>query len=231
MSASVAIATPATTKIEYGIQLIVPPPMVCDALRHPGDERAVGGPQSEPAHDAERRQRDDERVRHAPVDVDQAVHRADREAGAEDRGDHEDARARVLEDDRADDARERDRRADGEVDAPRDDHEQLTERDDGDHRGLREDVADVAARQEDRRRQGDDDDQQEQDQGGAGAQRQERRLQQAIAVEPEEPAMALAVPLLRRHGHLPPTAPSNDSQAGPAGNSYSSSEDGSISML
>ena len=64
------------------------------------------------------RERDDERVRDAAVDEDEPVRSADREAGAEDRERSTSTRrVDVLEDDRADDARERDRRADREVDA------------------------------------------------------------------------------------------------------------------
>ena len=61
---------------------------------------------------------------------------------------------------------------------------------------------------------------------------EQRRLQQAVAVEAQEPA-ATRPRLLRsrRHRHPPPTAPSTGAHAGPSGNSYSSSDAGSISML
>ena len=76
------------------------------------------------------------------------------------------------------------------------------------------------------------DDQQEQDQRRPGAQREQRRLEQAVAVEPEEPARPrCSLRLRRRHRHSPPTATSTGDQTGPAGNSYSSSDAGSISML
>ncbi len=137
-----------------------------------------------------------------------------------------------LEDDRADDARERDRRADGEVDPARHDHEQLAEREDGDHRSLGEDVADVPRREEHRRRQADDDDQQEQDQRRARAQGEEAALEEAVAIEAEDSAGHRALFRLRRgHRHLPPTPISTRDQTGPSGNACSSSEAGSISML
>ena len=113
----------------------------------------------------------------------------------------------------------------------RHDHEQLAEREHGDHRGLREDVADVPRREEHRRRQADDHDQQEQDQRRPGTQGEQPAAEQAVAIEPEDPADRLLLRLRRRHGHSPPTATSTGDQTGPAGNSWSSSDAGSISML
>ena len=79
---------------------------------------------------------------------------------AEDREHDESSRVNVQVHDRADDAGEGDRRPDREVDPAADDHEQLTEREDRDHRRLREDVPEVPAREEDGRRQADEHDQQ-----------------------------------------------------------------------
>ena len=200
--------------------------------RHARDERPVGCPEREAPDDAQRRQRDDERVGDAAVDEDQPVGGADCEPRAEDRGDRQHARARIAVDDRADDARERDRRADGEVDPARHDHEQLAEREHGDHRGLGEDVPDVPRGEEHRRRQADDDDQQEKDQRRPRTQSEQPALEQPVAVEPEDPAGRRALlRLRRRHRHSPPTATSTRDQTGPSGNACSSSDAGSISML
>ena len=172
-------------------------------------------------------------MRHASEHVDEPVGEPDREPGAEDREDDERRRVHVRVDDRADDARERDRRADGEVDAAADDHEQLPEREHGDHRRLREDVADVAAREEDRRRQADDDDEDQQDQRRTGAQTEQRRLQEPVVrgdARPSEPALRV----LHGSGHLAhvsPASASSPDQTGPFGYAYSSSDAGSISML
>ena len=169
-------------------------------------------------------------MRHTAVDEDEAVDGADREPGAEDRGDHEHARARVLVDDRTDNARERDRGADGEVDAPRHDHEQLPEGEHRDDRRLGEDVAEVPGRQEDGCRQPDDQDQEDQDQRGAGAKRPEPGLEEPVAVEDAGSARCLRG-LAHGHHHSPPTATAASDQTGPFGNAYSSSDSGRISML
>ena len=52
-------------------------------------------PERQPAGDAERGERDDERVGHAALDEDEAVHGAHREARAEDHGDREPRRVGV----------------------------------------------------------------------------------------------------------------------------------------
>ena len=98
-----------------------------------------------------------------------------------DREDHERRRVHVHEDDRADHRRERDRRADGEVDPARDDHEQLAEREHRDHRRLREDVADVPAGEEDRRRQAHADHEEEQDQRRPETEREQPEPERAEA--------------------------------------------------
>ena len=100
--------------------------------------------------------------------------------------------------------------------------------------GLREDVADVAAREEDRRRQADDDDQEEQDQRRPGAQREQRRLQQAVAIETRRSRAVVRSVRLRRADTVmrhPTSDLGRATRPGPSGNSYSSSDAGSISML
>ena len=63
------------------------------------------------------------------------------------------------------------------------------------------------------------DDQQQQDQRRPGAQRRERGLQQAVAIEPHEPAAVLRrlLRLRGRHGHSPPTAPRRARPGRPVG--------------
>ncbi len=168
---------------------------------------------------------------HASVDEDEAVHGADREPGTENRGDHEDARSGVLVDDRADDARERDRGADGKVDPARHDHEQLPEGEDRDHRGLGEDVADVPAREEDRGRQSDDHDQEQQDQRRPGAERPQPGLQQPVAVEARAAGGLHLLLLGHGHHHSSLTGSATSVQPGPWGKANSASDSGSISML
>ena len=59
-----------------------------------------------------------------------------------------------AEDEAADDGRQREIGADRQVDAAGQDDEVLADRDDRDHRGLRDDVADVAGLEEIRRERG-----------------------------------------------------------------------------
>ena len=174
-----------------------------------------------PAHDAERRERDDERVRHAPVDVDEPVDA--RRPRRPCRGSRRSTSALEL--------------VCSKTIAPTTPESAIVEPTErsmprvmitsswpsathGDHRGLREDVADVAAREEDRRRQADDDDQQEQDQrrarraaraaspaaGGSGRSRSDRAAC-ARCVRLRAPSTVIS----------PPTAPSSRRPGGPGG--------------
>ena len=200
--------------------------------RHARDQRPVRGPEREPSHDAERRQRDDERVRHPPVDIDSPFAAPTASPVPRIASDDEHARARVAVDDRPDDARERDRRADGEVDPARDDHEQLAEREHRDHRRLREDVADVAAREEDGGRQADR--RRSAGTGSARAPPAGRRAPAEAAVAgstPSRPGPPLRVG--RRHRHLdrPPRSRPRPTTGPAAGTRTRSSDSGSISML
>jgi hypothetical protein len=119
-------------------------------------------------------------MRDPTADVDDAVDEADRHARGQDRHDHDRRRVPVAEQQCADDRREGDRRADGEIDAARHDHEQLPERQDRDHRDLRQHVAHVVARAEHRCRRGDSHHQDEQDQKRPCAEAEERDLQQPV---------------------------------------------------
>ena len=94
-------------------------------------------------------------MREAPDNVGDAVDRADRRAGDEHR--HHDERSRIdrPENQPADDGRERQVGPDREVDAPGEDGQLLTHRDDGDDRGLGENVADIAGRRKTRRHEAD----------------------------------------------------------------------------
>ena len=233
-------------KNEYGSQPIEPPPSDLHAVRHSRDRRAVRRPERDAAHDAERRERDDERVRDRARARRPRRWPSRRRHRGEDRQDHEHGRMDVQEDDRADHRREGDRRADGEVDAARDDHEQLAEREQRDDGGLREDVADVPAGEEDRCRQADPDHEEEQDQRRAEAKRQqpdpERAEPQAATADlggglsnvsraasaPHErdPACSTSAAPTCRHAEI-----SSCHQTAPSGNAYSASDSGWISML
>ena len=132
-----------------------------------------------------------------------------------------------MVDDRADDAREGDRRADREVDPAAEDHEQLPEREHRDHRRLREDVADVAAREEDGRRQADDDDEDQQDQRRAGAEAEKRDLQQPVAPSGSAAVgRAPAAPRSRASSAISGRAPRWRPRPGRPGYAYSASDDG-----
>ena len=131
--------------------------MTRDRFRH-ATHRGVADRQFEreaPA-DAERRQRDDEGMRQPAEDVDDAVDGADGRAGREHRQHHQRRGIDAAEDEAADDGRKRQVGADREIDAAGQDDELLAHRDDGDHRRLSEDVAEVAGLQEIGRQQADD---------------------------------------------------------------------------
>ena len=84
--------------------------------------------QRQPARDAERGQRDDERMRDAAVHQDHAVHRPDGEARREHRADDQRPTVAVLKDERPDHRRKGQRAPDGQIDAAREDHQQLADR-------------------------------------------------------------------------------------------------------
>ncbi len=134
---------------------------------------------SKSSGDAQRRQRDDERVRQPAADVDDPVDEADGRAGAEHRGHGQRATARRAEDHRADDCRQRQRRADRQVDAAGHDDEQLTHGEDRDHRRLRQDVAEILRRGEHRGEAGHDQHQNEQDQDRTELEQHEQRADQS----------------------------------------------------
>ena len=143
-------------------------------------------------------------MRDAPPDVDRSVHESDRDARAENRDDDDAAPVAVLIEERAYDRRERDRRADREVDPTGDDHEQLSEREDGDDRRLREHVAEVLARAEDRRGRDDDADQDHEDQERPGAKRQQTDPEKLVAIDRDPPRVSPLghrLGLLLRFGH------------------------------
>ena len=138
-----------------------------DRVGHAAHRRVVDREREREAPaDAEGRERDDEGMRQPPEDIDDAVDRADeRRRSASIASD--DQRRRVdlpgrpappitVASARFD--------ADRQVDAAGQDHQLLAHRDDGDDRGLRDDVAEVAGLQEVRRPEADADHQQHQDQ-------------------------------------------------------------------
>ena len=92
-------------------------------------------------------------------DVDDAVHRADGRASRQDRHDDERTGRHGGEDHSADDRGQGEGGTDREIDPPREDHQELPDRQDRDHRRLGQDVARVASRQEDGREEAQDDDQ------------------------------------------------------------------------
>ena len=151
--------------------------------RHSEDERPARRPERDAANGAQRREGNDERVRDSAPNKGEAVEETDSGAGSEDRCDHDRSRVTVAEQERADDGRECDRRADREVDPARDDYQELAEGENRDHRRLRKDVADVltGAKHGGGRRDGDDKD--EEDQKRAGAQREQPELEEPVPVD------------------------------------------------
>ena len=87
-----------------------------------------------------------------------------------------------------------------QVDAAADDHQQLADREDGDHRRLGEHVLDVALRQEVRSQRGHDRDEQQQDQRGAEPHERETELQRAKPqIEPGRGSRARPGPPRSQH--------------------------------
>ena len=89
-----AARAPATTKNEYGSQSIVPPPSVSTPAACRDRRRRAQTTSASPRDDAEARERDDERMRHAADDVDEPLHEADGQPGRQHREDHEHASSR-----------------------------------------------------------------------------------------------------------------------------------------
>ncbi len=133
----------------------------------------------EPARDAQRRQRDDERVGQASVHVDDAVDDADEGTGREHRQDHDRGGHPSRECQRPGDGAERQRRADRQVDAPSHDHQQLADRQHTDDRRLGEQVADVARSSEGRAQLAEDDDEHHESDSGSKAQEEQPGLDRA----------------------------------------------------
>ena len=152
---STSTATTTTTSAAYGNQPIdrprvsgaIRPPRLVDESGAPTIVDPLGEVQREPRPDAEGRQGRDERVRQSALDQDDPVDRRRREPG-QDVAPIAWTVTGVSEDHGADDAAERDVRADREVDAPRQDDQQLAERDHADTGRLLQDVADVPEGQE-----------------------------------------------------------------------------------
>ena len=152
-----------------------------DDRRNAALRLAAGELQGQTPGDAERRERDDERVRQPAPHVDAAVDEADRGTRGEHHEDHDEARVAVRVDDGADDRGERQRRADREIDATGEDHEQLADREHGDGSGLGQHVAGVAGGEEHRRQQRHGDDEPGEHQQRAEADHAEREAQQPEA--------------------------------------------------
>ena len=147
-----------------------------DEVGHAAHCRVVLGDRvRDAAADAERRKRDDEGVRQTPEDVDRAVYEADQDARDEHRDDDDRRGIGHLEQQAADDGRQRQIGADRKVDAAGEDNEVLAERDDRDDRGLGEDVADVARLQKDRRRDADQEDQDRENEQWTDAEQAQRK--------------------------------------------------------
>ncbi len=167
-----------------------------DRFRHARNGAAVGELQGDALADAERRQRDDERMRQPAEDVEEPVHRADERAGCDHRQDDRGRRTARLKQQRADDGREREVRSDGKVDTARQDDEMLAHRHDGDDRRLRQDVAHVARREEDRRQEAENDDQSDQDKRRADAEQLQSDVETGIRSRP-----TLRDGTVRRHAY------------------------------
>ena len=152
-----------------------------DDVRNAADRLAVGEPQGEAAGDAQRRQRDDERMGQPAPDVAGAVDEADRRAGGEHHDDDDRSAAAVAEGEGAEDRGQRQRRADRQIDSLGDDHEQLADRQQGDRRRLRQDVADVAGGEEHGRQQRHGDDEAGQDEDRTEPDHRQGATKQSVA--------------------------------------------------
>ena len=137
--------------------------------------------------------RNDEGVRQASEHVDGAVDESDRKARRHHGGDDDGRGIRDFEQQPANHGRKGKVRADRKIDAAREDDEMLAERNDRDHRRLREDVADIRRLQKHRRRDADDHDQDHKDQDRTRAQEAEGERNQGGA------RSALAPLGLQRH--------------------------------
>ena len=152
-----------------------------DDLRNAADRLAVGEPQGQAPRDAQGCQGDDERVGQPAPDIAGAVDEAHRRTRGEHHGDDDRAAAPTLEGEGAEDRSQRQCRADRKIDSLGDDHEQLTDRQQGDRRRLRQDVADVARGEKHRRQQRHGDDQPGQDEDRTEPDHRERAVEQSIA--------------------------------------------------
>ena len=202
--------------------------------RHARDERPVRGPEREAAHDAERRERDDERVRHAAVDEDEPV-RA-RRPRARCRGSRRSTSTLELVCSKtiAPTTPESAIVEPTERSMPRvtitsswpSASTAITEVCEKTLPMLRlvkkTGVVRLTTTISRSRISAGPGAQRRAARPGAGGSGRSRR-------SPRDPRCSLR--LRRRHGHSPPTATSTGDQTGPSGNSYSSSDAGSISML
>ena len=135
--------------------------------RHASQGLAAGQAQREASGNAQGCQRDDERVGQAPPHEESSIDQTDGRARREHDQDHQPTRGAVLVRQCPHHRGQREIRPDGEIDATGDDHEQLADRQDGDHGCLRQDVAGVLCREEDRREKRHRDDQTAEDQDRA----------------------------------------------------------------
>jgi hypothetical protein len=166
----------------------------------------TAGGEREPAADAQSGEGDDEGVRQPAEDIGEPVDGADDATGQEHRQDDKRRGIDRLVDVGADDRGERQVRADRQVDAAGEDHELLAHRDDGDDRGLRRNIRQVAGLQKVRRPEGDANDQQYQDQNRPHAQQSEPEIDRVRGlrhpVAPLCPRCRPLRPFLHTHAYV-----------------------------
>src|SRR5664279_5692343 len=112
------------------------------------DGGATGDVEGEAGADAQGGEGGDEGMRQTPPHQQQPVDQTDGQPRQQGDPDGQPRRVGVAVDDSHHDAAQRDVRADRQVDAPGQDHEELAQGDDADTGGLLEDVADIPERQE-----------------------------------------------------------------------------------